>query len=181
MASSVLYEGQPMFAKVDQTKTDNFKNWFGDWEKTPEKASKVVDDNGQPLVVYHGTGSDFNTFDKEMIGSNFNADNEGFFFTSVPSEASQYANYKNIGLKREQGNNVKPVYLSIKNPLVITEKVWNEKYKYYGGPDNEGTVAFWDNNQDKIKEIAKNMKADGIIIKEANGPYNMFVALNLLK
>ncbi|MBE3122210.1 MAG: transglycosylase SLT domain-containing protein, partial [Thermoplasmata archaeon] len=47
MKESVLYEGQPMFQKEDQTKTEAFKKWFGD--------SKVVDDNGEPLVVYHGT------------------------------------------------------------------------------------------------------------------------------
>ena len=36
-------------------RTANFKNWFGDWENDPENASKVVDENGEPLVVYHGT------------------------------------------------------------------------------------------------------------------------------
>ena len=41
-----------------------FKDWFGDWENNPENSSKVVDDNGEPLVVYHGTNNDFYTFDK---------------------------------------------------------------------------------------------------------------------
>ncbi len=38
-------------------RTSNFKNWFGDWEKDPEHASKVVDENGEPKVVYHQTNS----------------------------------------------------------------------------------------------------------------------------
>lgn len=38
-----------------QVRTPNFKNWFGDWENYPENASKVVDENGEPRVVYHGT------------------------------------------------------------------------------------------------------------------------------
>lgn len=37
-----------------QVRTDNFKKWFGDWENDPANASKVVDENGEPLVVYRG-------------------------------------------------------------------------------------------------------------------------------
>jgi hypothetical protein len=33
-------------------RTPAFKKWFGDWENDPENASKVVDENGEPLVVY---------------------------------------------------------------------------------------------------------------------------------
>lgn len=36
-------------------RTEAFKQWFGDWERHPEVASQVVDLNGEPLVVYHGT------------------------------------------------------------------------------------------------------------------------------
>lgn len=38
-----------------QVRTKAFKDWFGDWENDPKNASKVIDDNGEPLVVYHGT------------------------------------------------------------------------------------------------------------------------------
>lgn len=38
-----------------QVRTRAFKKWFGDWENNSSKASKVVDENGEPLVVYHGT------------------------------------------------------------------------------------------------------------------------------
>ena len=34
-----------------QVRTKAFKNWFGDWESDPENSSKVVDENGEPLVV----------------------------------------------------------------------------------------------------------------------------------
>jgi hypothetical protein len=43
-------------------RTAEFKAWFGDWENDPENASKVVDENGEPLVVYHGTNSEINEF-----------------------------------------------------------------------------------------------------------------------
>jgi len=49
-----------------QVRTKAFKDWFGDWTKItfnkdgkvlniPDDASKVVDENGEPLVVYHHT------------------------------------------------------------------------------------------------------------------------------
>jgi replication initiation and membrane attachment protein DnaB len=41
-------------ADTPQTETENFKRWFGD--------SKVVDAQGKPLVVYHGTERDFDAF-----------------------------------------------------------------------------------------------------------------------
>jgi hypothetical protein len=43
-------------------RTPEFKAWFGDWENDPENSSKVVDENGEPLVVYHGTNYNFNIF-----------------------------------------------------------------------------------------------------------------------
>ena len=55
-----------------QVRTKEFKEWFGDWENDPENASKVVDENGEPLVVYHGTSRRLNN----------NSFNSGFIFAS---------------------------------------------------------------------------------------------------
>lgn len=48
-----------------QVRTPEFRAWFGDWLNDPENASKVVDENGEPLVVYHGSRSvdKFNRFE----------------------------------------------------------------------------------------------------------------------
>ncbi len=74
-----------------QTKTDNFKNWFGDWEKAPEKASKVVDESGKPLVVYHGTGKDFSVFDMTKIGTeNYSDWGKGIYVTPRKENANSY-------------------------------------------------------------------------------------------
>ena len=57
-------------AQYVQVRTKNFKDWFGDWEKDPNNASKVVDENGEPLMVYHTGGTDidiFRTTEKEAI------------------------------------------------------------------------------------------------------------------
>ena len=50
--------GRPSNLNEEQYKivrTPAFKKWFGDWENDPENASKVVDENGEPMVMYHGT------------------------------------------------------------------------------------------------------------------------------
>ena len=59
--------GQPTNLTEEQwvmVRTPNFKKWFGDWENDPANASKVVDENGEPLVVYHGTSAEFTAFKK---------------------------------------------------------------------------------------------------------------------
>ena len=45
----------------------DFMNWFGDWINDPANASKVVDENGEPLVVYRIDTSDFTIFDKSKL------------------------------------------------------------------------------------------------------------------
>jgi hypothetical protein len=68
-----------------QVDTPEFKRWFGD--------SKVVDQNGDPLVLYHGTAYDFSEFSPERLGSNTGAPSAevGFFFTARPKTAEYYA------------------------------------------------------------------------------------------
>ena len=55
-------------------RTPEFKEWFGDWENSKANSSKVVDSNGEPMVVYHTTSKDFTIFDKKKS-------KEGFFFS----------------------------------------------------------------------------------------------------
>ena len=54
-----------------QVRTPEFKAWFGDWENDPANASKVVDENGEPLVVYHGASplASFDVFRGSPFGS----------------------------------------------------------------------------------------------------------------
>lgn len=52
-------------------RTTNFKKWFGDWENDPDNASKVVDENGEPMVMYHYTDENFTIFGKDKeVGKN---------------------------------------------------------------------------------------------------------------
>ena len=55
-------------------RTPEFKKWFGDWENDPKNASKIIDENGEPLVVYHGTNYDFNSFNENYKAHYFSVD-----------------------------------------------------------------------------------------------------------
>ena len=80
--------------EADVTETAPFKNWFGD--------SKVVDESGKPLEVYHGTNWD---------GWEFDTENGAFF-----SEKEDYA--EEMAAQRG-GSRIVKAYLSIRNPLVV--------------------------------------------------------------
>lgn len=90
-------------------RTAAFKNWFGDWEKDPQNASKVVDENGEPRVVYHGTYGDFTVFDKAMIGSatDYGLWGRGFYFTNM--ENTPY------------GNKKLALFLNFRNPFIFND------------------------------------------------------------
>jgi hypothetical protein len=76
----------------------------------PESVSKVVDADGKPLVVYHGTGAEISEFRPTGGGSL----GSGIYFTDSPSAASMFAERKQLDGKN---GNVMPVYLSAKRIL----------------------------------------------------------------
>ena len=73
-----------------------FTEWFGD--------SKVVDENGEPLVVYHGTANfKGSKFDAGNLGTSTGAmsASQGFFFTTDSETAEAYADLAaNIEVKK---------------------------------------------------------------------------------
>ena len=83
---------------------DNFYKWFGN--------SKIIDKNGNPLIVYHGSTFEFDKF------------NECTYFTNDYMNADGYAG----------GNYVYECYLNIKNPLIIDGqgKKWDDIKTIYG-------------------------------------------------
>jgi hypothetical protein len=99
----------------------NFRKWFGD--------SKVLDEAGNPLTVYHGTDADFNEFKPNFAGSKTN-DESGYVewskvgpnFTTSPKYASDHAEGLGVG-------SVIPAHVKIKNPYEITERDWSSILK----------------------------------------------------
>lgn len=86
-----------------QVRTPEFKAWFGDWENDPDNASKVVNPKtGEPLVVYHYTEEQFDTFNLNKARQS--SDIPAFFFTTDPEMGMEY------------GSHEMQVFLNIRNP-----------------------------------------------------------------
>lgn len=79
--------------QYEQVRTPQFKNWFGDWENDPANASKVVDENGEPLVVYHGSvATDIEIFDRLLSKRESSGLKEmGIYFTTNKNLSELYA------------------------------------------------------------------------------------------
>ena len=137
IAGKIPIKAEPT-KKLSLRETPEFKQWFGD--------SKIVDEQGNPLVVYHGTNADISAFWNDYAGSN--TLNYGMYgkapgyFSKNANEATGYAvgnpnrtvfQSKSRGInqtnrpnfietptgKIKEGANVMPVYISIKKPLEV--------------------------------------------------------------
>lgn len=148
-----------------QTQSAPFRAWFG--------ASKVVDDSGQPLVVYKGMYpydytqetassrgpeikavgrvSEFPAFNKGEPGIQV----AGFF--GDKATASRFA----VGM---QGA-VYPVFLSLQNPLVID-----------GTGRNAGDIQFGESGR-PFRDAIRSGKYDGAIIRNTKDEGTIYVAL----
>ena len=145
-------------------RTTNFKNWFGDWENDPENASKVVDENGEPMVVWHGRSAEFNTFEKKegvrfIMGLEDKVKAEGFFFSPNKGLAEEFAS--NSSRHRGGKANVIPCFLNIRKPMDLTREDYDRIYEdvtgwdYIVGMDTQDNL--WgimdeEGMADKIKE-----------------------------
>lgn len=90
----------------------NENQHFEDYLNKYIGVSKVVDENGEPLLVWHGTTENFDAFSKSWRGATDPGDwGLGFYFSPKKSSSEMY------------GNILMPVFLSIKNPVP------NEKFK----------------------------------------------------
>ena len=96
-----------------QVRTKAFINWFGDWINNPKSASKIVDENGEPKVMYHYTESKFDTFDLAWFGQTDPGDNGRGFYITPRSPESDINRY----FRDSYGDIVMPVFLNIKNPI----------------------------------------------------------------
>jgi hypothetical protein len=94
-------------------RSEEFKKWFGDWENDRENSSKVLDENGEPMIVYHGASDNFDKFDKKYRGASTNAKSAklGFFFTNDKNDAITYS-------KRYAGGKLYKCFLNLRNPII---------------------------------------------------------------
>lgn len=99
-------------SEENQTETENFKKWFGDWQNDPANASKVVNEDGTPKVLYHQTSADFTIFEPRHEGA-------GTRDQDTPFGIFMKSNDRNIGVK---GEKQMALYARIVNPLRVTDR-----------------------------------------------------------
>lgn len=143
-----------------QVRTKAFKDWFGDWENDPENASKVVDENGEPRVVYHGTNNDFTVFDWSKIGSGNDKGLRGKGIYLSP----------NIKTSQSYGNNVITAFVNIKKPFrtsdftskeEISDKLGISEFSF--DFDTSGNLRVYSASAGLFTDALKEAGYDGII------------------
>ena len=142
---SIRENGSKVNMKFEnETESQQFKRWFGDWKKNPNRASKVVNADGTPKVVYHGSAEEFFAFDKQRRGIDTGARSarNAFFFTDSESVATGYAE-----LAYQGSGKVYQTYLDIKNPLVydfqgneFRETTYNDLIHKAKSQGNDGVI-----------------------------------------
>ena len=133
------------------TESAAFKSWFRD--------SKVVDADGKPLAVYHGTDRAFTVFDRlaasRIYGGKPDMNAVGSWFSSSPDAARQYA----------RRASVMPVFLSIKRPARLTFEQFIEDGQQFDFEWDEGKPdgAF---DGGAVKDFYEREGFDGIIFDD---------------
>lgn len=94
--------------KNDILTKDNKGRQLSSQQQEYFKDSKVRDENGKLLELYHGTQHNFNTFSYEHLGENTSSLGAGFYFTDSEKTGNEYT----------RGNGkLKKVYLNIQKPM----------------------------------------------------------------
>ena len=116
------------YIKANSTEYDCYGNELTYQQSAFFQNSKIRDGRGRLLVCYHSTSADFDTFDKQRIGSGFGGSfGAGIYFATDKSYASVY------------GNKVLECYLNIVNPFdymqygtnkLVIDLMQKEGYKF---------------------------------------------------
>ena len=108
------------------TDTDSFKGWFGKWDVDPTTASKVVDSDGKPMVVFHGTQR------ADRVGDRFRKSRATSgpmaFFTNDPAIASSYSTNKrdtSAEMPSDYAEWFKYKGKGMRSPVAIDRAWWN--------------------------------------------------------
>ena len=133
----------------------------------PNEASKVVNEDGTPKIVYHGTDGEFTVFENMKTGKNFGDISSGmFFFTNYkegyPNSAEDYARNSS---KNNGGNpNIKEVYLDIKKPLRLDSRGYYSTNEYYDKNAEDIYMRFLDGDYDGVIIENSDKNADDSIL-----------------
>lgn len=164
---------------ADQTKTAAFKRWFG--------KSKVVDKDGKPLAVYHGTRrGGFTVF--RPVDAAFTY---GYYFTDRKPVAKSYSGSENDPLASKSKEGIYRAYLSLQYPLEIDcrgsdwqsilmqevlDNISEKEVLELEEALDHGAITLPSDDllsTDKVCEIAQLLDYDGVILRNVvdYGPY----------
>ena len=169
MSKHLAPNGKPSKLNHEQwhlVRSPEFIEFFGDWINSPETASKVIDENGEPLVVYHGTEKEFTVFDLKKIGEwsgNLGHYGYGFYFSYDIKEAKGY------------GSKILNCFLNIKKPFLGTYDEFDLlKDNGFTGIDDKVALSIdFKDLHNKIKSIDMNAY-NFMSIAEKNGLDNVW-------
>lgn len=162
-----------------QVRTKAFKNWFGDWENDPKNASKVVDENGEPLVVYHNTPFEFDgIFDMEHKSRIMPWTSEPFGHVGTQETANkikgtQFALFLNIRNPLETPDFVHETISSMLSELYKQGIISRDKYSSLRGISNS-----------ELRDLMLSLGYDGTKYEnkaEKGGTSYSFIAPNQIK
>jgi|GEM_PF-99449 len=129
-------------------RTPEFKAWFGDWENDPENASKVVDENGEPKIMYHGSLHEFTEFKEEKIRKeDYDAPFNGFWFSADKETSPAMVNPRKTYM----------VFLNIRN--VSPPNIWKKVAKEIERLDDIGEHRSYG---DRVRHELKKLGYDGV-------------------
>lgn len=98
--------------------TEKFKKWFGDWEKDPQNASKIIDQDGKPLIVYIGAPANIKQFFSEKRVRTGD-DEIGYYSTKNYKNAKFYAQtIQDPTTDEKSPSSIYYVFLNVRRPLV---------------------------------------------------------------
>lgn len=95
-----------------QVRTKAFKEWFGDWENDPENASKIVDENGEPLVVYRGDAAGKTTFEAKPASYNVT----GIYLAGITEMVQRYVEPSYYNDYKE--GEIYQLFVNARNPFI---------------------------------------------------------------
>ena len=121
------------------------QHFFETAREARKNSSKVVDGNGEPMVVYHGTNNEFYTFEEregyntDLLSGMRKVKRAGFFFSPNKNFANNY------------GSRNLPVFLNIKNLFNF------EEHYYYTNSINETSSELFDEFVEYAEEQGINL------------------------
>jgi hypothetical protein len=183
-------------ADIRYSLSDNQGRELSEGQQEYFKNSKVRDEQGRLLELYHGTpNNNFNVFEQQKVNTGaglMGLKQKGFYFTDRYESAESYSAVQGINDK----NGVKKVYLNMTNPLVVdtTTESGKQAIRDMFGLRKNAKVTYnfinkyinkmlYDDainirSEEQRQEFFNSTGYDGVILKTDLGTDNEYIVFN---